>query len=250
MEYKLSTVEVVNLRLRAYIGFIDWEKVKLQDLVISYSFKYDSTKATESDDVAYAVDYKRINKGIIALVENQSYHLIETVADLVLEYIQNSSPYVQDIHVQVEKPNALRFTDNVMVKTSSDNRYNNVMIALGSNIDAEVNFEKALDMMQDLGTIIKRTEFIVTKALKYEDQPDFLNGAVILVTSKSFKELSLALKQIETRMGRVRTSNKNAPRIIDLDISVFNNFVVDDEIDELPFLHEFVNALYPDGVKR
>ena len=80
---KLTTVEIVNLRLRAYIGFIDWEKEKLQDLVISYSFKYDSKNATASDDVQYAVDYKKINKQIIAMVDHQSFHLIETVAETI-----------------------------------------------------------------------------------------------------------------------------------------------------------------------
>lgn len=250
MEYKLTEVEVVNLRLRAYIGFIEWEKEKLQDLIISYSFKYNSKKATKKDDVAFAVDYKKINKGIISLIEHQQFNLIETVAEIIFNFIQDSSPFIQNINVRVEKPHALRFTDNVLVKVCGDDRYNNAMIALGSNIDPEENFKNALELIEKLGTITKRTEFITTKPLKYESQPDFLNGAIILVTKKGLKELALELKQIESKLGRVRNANKNAPRTIDLDITTFNGFLVDNDIDELPFLKDFLNHLYPHGVKR
>lgn len=48
---KLSIVRVENLRLRSYIGFIDWETEKLQDVIISFSFKYDTAMAAKSDDV-------------------------------------------------------------------------------------------------------------------------------------------------------------------------------------------------------
>lgn len=249
MEYnstsKLTTIEVLNLRLRAYIGFIDWEKEKLQDLVISYSFKYDSKEATETDDVQFAVDYKKINKQVIKIIENQSFHLIETVADIIYNYIQRSSPFIQNIEVKVEKPHALRFTDNVLVKVSSSDRHNTAMIALGSNINAEENFEKALNLIQNLGVIIKRTEFITTKPLKYEAQDDFLNGAILLVTKYSLPELKLQLKQIEAILGRVRNSNKNAPRTIDLDVTIYNDFIVDEEIEELPFLKDFMECLLP-----
>ena len=65
---KLSIVRVENLRLRAFIGFIDWETEKLQDVIISYSFKYDTALASQTDDVQYAVDYKKITKEIIVFI--------------------------------------------------------------------------------------------------------------------------------------------------------------------------------------
>ncbi len=241
----LSIIEIEKLRLRAYIGFMDWEKEKLQDLVISYSFKYDTRMASASDDVADAVDYKRLTKQIIALVDNKRFHLIEALAEKIYLLIQNYSANVQDIEVKVEKPYALRFSDNVMVRISSRDRYNTAIIALGSNIDSEMNFSKSLEMIKHLGMIVNRTEFIVTKPLKYENQDDFLNGAILLATTCSMWQLKMELKQIEALLGRVRTANKNAPRVIDLDIITFNCKVVDDDIHELPFLIDFVNELEP-----
>ncbi len=245
---KLSTIEVENLRLRAFIGFMQWEKEKLQDLIISYSFKYDTSLASKTDNVDNAIDYKRLTKQIIELVDNQQFHLIETLAERIFENIQSYSVLVQDIEVKVEKPHALRFSDNVMVCISSKDRFNKAIVALGSNIDKDKNFAEALDMMKHLGTIVNRTDFIITKPLKYEDQDDFLNGAILLLTRCGLWQLKMELKQIEAMLGRVRSSDKNIPRVIDLDVITFNDNLVDEEIHELPFLIDFVNTLEP-GIK-
>ncbi|MCZ2084238.1 MAG: 2-amino-4-hydroxy-6-hydroxymethyldihydropteridine diphosphokinase [Flavobacteriales bacterium] len=243
---KLSIVRVENLRLRAFIGFMDWETEKLQDIIISFSFKYDTALASETDEVENAVDYKNITKGIIDFVDQKSFHLIEALAEKIYTYIQSSNAGLQDIWVKVEKPNALRFTDNVMVQIDGSDRYNTAVIALGSNINADANFTKALAHLQQLGFIMQRTEFIKTKPLKFEDQAEFLNGAILLHTKKGLSEIKMHLKQIEALLGRVRTENKNAPREIDLDVLTYNGFIIDKDIEELPFLIDFVQHLQPE----
>lgn len=243
---KLSEIRVEKLRLRAYIGFIDWEKEKLQDVIISFSFKYDTASASETDEVAHAVDYKKITKKIIDFVDLKSFHLIESLAEKVFLRIQSFGPALEDIKVKVEKPHALRFTDNVLVEIAGQDRYNTAVVALGSNINSEENFSKALVYLQELGFIMRRTAFIKTAPLKFEDQPDFLNGALLLNTKKSLSELKMNLKQIEALLGRVRSENKNAPREIDLDVLTYNGFLIDEEIQELPFLLDFVRELQPE----
>lgn len=243
---KLSIVRVENLRLRAFIGFMDWETEKLQDIIISFSFKYDTALASETDEVENAVDYKNITKGIIDFVDQKSFHLIEALAEKIYTYIQSSNAGLQDIWVKVEKPNALRFTDNVMVQIDGSDRYNTAVIALGSNINADANFTKALAHLQQLGFIMQRTEFIKTKPLKFEDQAEFLNGAILLHTKKGLSEIKMHLKQIEALLGRVRIENKNAPREIDLDVLTYNGFIIDKDIEELPFLIDFVQHLQPE----
>ena len=46
----------------------------------------------------------------------------------------------------------------------------------------------------------------------------FLNAVIIVSTCTPPLDISRALHQIETDMGRVRTADKNAPRPIDIDI--------------------------------
>lgn len=242
----LSTIRIEKLHLRAYIGFMKWETEKLQDVLISFSFKYDTQRAAATDDVEYAVNYKKITKAIIEMVDGNAFHLIERMAEQIYEYIKTFSPKIESIKVKVEKPHALRFSDNVLVEISSKDRYNKAIIGMGSNIDAENNFSKALDCMQDFVKIIQRSDFIMTKPLKFEEQADFLNGAVLVYTKKSLSELKMELKQIEARMGRVRQENKNAPRCIDLDVVSFNDFMIDEsDLEELPFLVDLLEQLEP-----
>lgn len=243
---KLSRVNVENLRLRAYIGFIEWETEKLQDVVISFSFNYDVSLAAATDEVQYAVDYKKITKHIIEMVDHQSFHLIEALAENIYEYIVSESEKIQEVEVKVEKPYALRFADNVFIKVSGADRYHPTAISLGANINPEENFQKALLHLQNLGIIVQRSQFVYTKALKYEDQPDFLNGVVLLHTKKSLSELKMKLKEIEALLGRARSENKNAPREMDLDVVTYDNFLIDKDLYEFPFMVEFVKQLQPE----
>jgi len=246
---KFLTVAVENLRLRAFIGFQPWEREKLQDVIISFSFKYDGALASAEDNVKHAVNYKPLTKQIIKLVDRQHFDLVEAMAEAIYESILHFHPEIQDIEVCLEKPHALRFADNVLIRISQKDRYNYAVISLGSNIDPEQNFPKALNRLKDIGIIVHRTDFVKTKPLKFEDQPDFLNGAVLLLTSLNHTTLQLKLKQIEAILGRVRSENKNAPREIDLDILTFNNHILDKtELEELPFLKDFVAHLRPDLV--
>jgi len=189
---KIIKVQVEKLRLRCYIGFNDWETKKMQDLVISYSFKHNAARE------------------VISKVEHQKFALIETVAEIIWAYIK-TNPYVFEVTVKVEKPHALRFCDNVLVEIDDQDRYNEAIICMGSNINPTENKEKTLTALARLGDINQQTDFIFTKALKYEDQPDFLNGAIILHTQLSYEKLTHQLKKIEKNLGRIRTENKNAP---------------------------------------
>ncbi len=241
---KITKVQVEKLRLRCYIGFNDWETKKMQDLVISFSFKHNAARAVETDSEAETVNYKTITKAIIAKIEHQKFALIETVAEIIWTYIKEN-PYVFDVIVKVEKPHALRFCDNVLVEIDDQDRYNEAIISIGSNINPTENKDKTLLALTELGDISQQTDFIFTKPLKYLDQPDFLNGAVVLQTQLSYEQLIRELKKIEHRLGRVRIGNKNAPRTIDLDVVAYNHTIVDKELHEFDFLVAFVNELKP-----
>ena len=62
---------------------------------------------------------------------------------------------------------------------------------------------------------------------------NFLNAVVCVQTSLSIVELrDNVLRPIEARLGRVRTSDPNSPRTIDMDILIYNHHVVDESIWE------------------
>lgn len=112
-------VDIDQLRLRTIIGANESEREKKQDLIISVQYKYDAWKAIQGDDIQETVNYKRITKHIIKLVEESSYNLIETLGERIHELV-SSTEGVKDVTVRVEKPHALRFCDNVFITISDE----------------------------------------------------------------------------------------------------------------------------------
>jgi len=85
------------------------------------------------------------------------------------------------------------------------------VIALGSNIDPEENISLALDKIAERFQLQKKSKFVYTKPLGYIDQPDFLNGSVLIRTPAREEVLIASLKVIEHEMGRRRSGLKNGP---------------------------------------
>ncbi len=85
-----------------------------------------------------------------------------------------------------------------------------------------------------------------TAPVGYLDQDWFLNAAVRIETFLSPRELLAGLLAIERQLGRVRTV-RNGPRIIDLDILLWDDLIVgeDDLVIPHPRLHERLFVLEP-----
>ncbi len=76
------------------------------------------------------------------------------------------------------------------------------------------------------GNIVKQSSVFETSAWGKTDQPDFLNQAMELETALNARELLKSLLAIEQKMGRFR-GEKYGPRIIDIDIILFNREIID-----------------------
>jgi 2-amino-4-hydroxy-6-hydroxymethyldihydropteridine diphosphokinase len=108
-----------------------------------------------------------------------------------------------------------------------------VFIALGSNIDSEYNIQEAIRLLALHTRLVSVSSVYETAPVGKTDQPNFLNAAALVETELTAAELkSRVLQSIERQLGRVRTYDKNAPRTIDLDITLYN-----DEILELGSRH-------------
>jgi 2-amino-4-hydroxy-6-hydroxymethyldihydropteridine diphosphokinase len=120
---------------------------------------------------------------------------------------------------------------------------NEVIIGIGSNIDAETNISRMLEILNHHVEIVKISSFIKTKPIGIENQPEFTNGAVKIETEFSREDLTFLLKAIEDHMGRDRTGPKFGPRNIDLDIVVWNGEIVDNDYYTRDFLQKSVSEL-------
>ena len=120
---------------------------------------------------------------------------------------------------------------------------NSVIIGIGSNIDAESNIPKMLEILKSQVEIVKVSSMIKTKPIGIENQNDYTNGAVKVKTNLNQSDLNILLKNIEDEMGRDRTVAKFGPRCIDLDIIVWNGEIVDDDYYTRDFLQKSVREL-------
>ena len=110
----------------------------------------------------------------------------------------------------------------------------------------EENFRNAIKKIEKevIGIkISKISSFIVTEPWGNENQEEFLNGAIEVKTYLTPRELMSELLRIENELGRVREI-KWGPRVIDLDIVLYDDIVSNDEFVILPHplmhLREFV----------
>ena len=117
MNLNLATIRIKNLRLRTYIGINEDEIKNQQDVIINIFIQYDAKRATDSDQMQDALNYKTITKAIIRLVEDNRFSLLEKLTADILA-IAAEHPWVTFAEAEVDKPHALRFSDSVSLALS------------------------------------------------------------------------------------------------------------------------------------
>ena len=123
---------------------------------------------------------------------------------------------------------------------------NEVVVALGSNIDPKAHLELAVVKLKSRFVVLKQSRWIRTKPYGIQDQPDFYNGVLIMETELGMESLKQELKRIENLMGRDRSKPKFGPRMIDLDILIWNGKVIDNDYYHRNFLRKGVEEILPD----
>ena len=110
-------------------------------------------------------------------------------------------------------------------------------IAIGSNLASPL--EQVNAAVQALGEIpesriVAVSSFYRTPPLGPQDQPDYLNAAVVLETALPPETLLDNTQRIELQQGRVRKAERWGPRTLDLDIMLFGHDVITTERLTIP----------------
>jgi 2-amino-4-hydroxy-6-hydroxymethyldihydropteridine diphosphokinase len=123
-------------------------------------------------------------------------------------------------------------------------------VGLGANLGRrEDSLRRAVELLgaEDGVEVVALSRFRETDPVGVEDQPRFLNAAVLLETTLLPRELLDALLRIERELGRVRDGTRWGPRVIDLDLLAYGTEVVDEPGLRVPHprLHQRRFALEP-----
>jgi len=101
---------------------------------------------------------------------------------------------------------------------------NTAYLLTGGNLgDREKNLAAAKEHIHlQCGKIISASALYETAAWGKTDQPPFLNQALEIQTALNARQLMRRILKVEKLMGRER-KEKYGPRVIDIDILLFNN---------------------------
>ena len=122
-------------------------------------------------------------------------------------------------------------------------------VALGSNLrDPVLQINHAFAALEKIPRtkVIKQSSLYKTAPIGYDNQPDFINAAAELETELSPETLLKEMLSIEASFGRERPF-PNAPRILDLDLLMYENIVQKTPFLTLPHprMHERGFVLLP-----
>jgi 2-amino-4-hydroxy-6-hydroxymethyldihydropteridine diphosphokinase len=108
-------------------------------------------------------------------------------------------------------------------------------LALGANIgDREANLREAVRRLRESGCKVTAVSSLyLTKPVGVLDQPDFINAVIGTETALAPHDLLRLCRSIEETLGRERTI-RWGPRVIDIDILLYEGAVVDEPELVLP----------------
>ena len=110
-----------------------------------------------------------------------------------------------------------------------------LFIAIGTNLGERLeNIFTAITRLAEFDIHVTKTSRVYETAPMYvEDQPRFLNMAIMAETALDAEDILKALKFLEDDIGRVK-SIRNGPRLIDLDILYLDDQIIDEPHLQVP----------------
>ncbi|HEU4707816.1 MAG TPA: 2-amino-4-hydroxy-6-hydroxymethyldihydropteridine diphosphokinase [Methylophilaceae bacterium] len=110
-------------------------------------------------------------------------------------------------------------------------------IAIGSNLQQpRIQVNRAFELLASLPQtrLVKRSSLYRTAPIGYDNQPDFINAVAEIETELEPQQLLKELLALESQQGRERPF-PNAPRVLDLDLLLYNNTMM--QTSELTLPH-------------
>ncbi len=110
-----------------------------------------------------------------------------------------------------------------------------VFISLGSNLgDRKKTLELSLERLGTIFDLKSVSSLFESEPWGYKKQDYFLNAVVEIETALSPRKLLNSLKDIERDFGRKNTELRWGPRVLDLDILLYDSDIINEEDLKIP----------------
>lgn len=250
----MDTIRLTGVRANGTHGVLDFEHERAQPFIVDATLHLDLTRAGRTDALGDTVDYGKVAKAIVDVIEGDHVDLIEKLAQEIADRVFAVDTAIREVEVTVHKPHApitVPFDDVAVTiaRTRESDAGNNgdgqdpsddvhrAVIALGGNqgdiastLRDAVRRIDALDGTQVVGV----SPLYRTAAWGMPDgTPDFLNAVVEVTTTLPASRLLHELLRIEADHGRTRDTHWSN-RTLDLDIIDYDGVESDDPDLTLP----------------
>lgn len=247
----IQEAKIAQLRLLTVIGVFTFER--LQKQVVDLDIKLTATPQ---------VLFREVIDSVVSYVENSNFKTVETLVSRVSQLIlQNNEDTVKSVDVKVTKPNAINYTEGVGVSSKFnfgdfhnvptletenpnellfnlpvkqkeiEDKEHTVYIAFGLNVGNQMaQIRHALDLLNQYKVKVLATSLMyLSKPMYFKDQPNFYNGVFKATTRQTPHQLLATLKKIEYEHIDRKKDFSNGPRLIDLDIILYDDVCVNTE---------------------
>jgi 2-amino-4-hydroxy-6-hydroxymethyldihydropteridine diphosphokinase len=106
-------------------------------------------------------------------------------------------------------------------------------VSVGSNIDKAKNIQAGLASLRETFGELTISPIYETVAVGFEGD-DFFNLVVSFETHLSAHDVFDVLRQLEFKQGRLPNSQKFTPRKLDLDLLLFGDMIIHDDVLKIP----------------
>lgn len=224
----MDKIIIRDLEVFGNHGVLKEENVLGQKFLVSADISVDLQRAGEEDNILKTINYGEMCKDIVKFSENNTFHLIESFAENLANFLLKKYLRIKQVDLEIKKPWAPIGLSLDYVSVKITRGWHLAYIALGSNIgDSKMYLEDAVALLEADSNceVVKVSDWIVTKPYGYVEQDDFLNGCLALRTIYNPHKLLKVLHKIENQMKREREF-KWGPRTLDLDILFYDDEII------------------------
>lgn len=227
---EMDTIRIQHLEVFGNHGVYPEENRLGQKFLVNAVLYTDTREAGQKDELACSIHYGEACHKITEFLRGNTYRLIEAAAEHLAEHLLLTTPRLRALELEILKPWAPIGLPLETVSVRICRGWHEACIALGSNLgDRQAYLDGAVEKLRGLERVrgVRVSQFIETEPYGGVEQGDFLNGALVLETLLTPKELLRELNRIEAEAGRERTVHWG-PRTLDLDILFYDDFVTED----------------------
>lgn len=231
-------IKITDLEVFANHGVFPEENTLGQKFVFTIKLYTDTRRAGKTDELEDSINYGDVASFITKFTKSHTVKLLEAAAEQIAEAMLLQYEMVKGVSVEIKKPWAPIGLPLREASVKIERFWHNAYIAIGSNMgDKQAYLDFGVKSIGEIDgcKVNKVSEYIKTEPYGGIEQDDFLNGALIVDTLLSPKELLGELQRIEFEAHRERKVHWG-PRTLDLDIIMYDDYIVEDESLIIPHI--------------